>query len=390
MVALETALNLVLSSVRVKGIESTDFQQASGRVLAEDVFSDTDMPPFNKSAVDGYACRREDLASNLEVVEIIPAGRQPEKIIVPGTCSKIMTGGLVPQGADTVLMVEDVVETGKNNIRLAKEKTAANICYQGEDVKQGQLVLPKGTLIRPQEIAVLASVGYVRPKVYRKPIVGVISTGDELVEPSENPQLSQIRNSNASQLIAQIMRAGAIPEYFGIALDTEDSTRELISAALNKCDVVLLTGGVSMGDFDYVPAVLRDLGIQLLFESIAVQPGRPTIFGTGNSTCLFGLPGNPVSSFVQFEFLVRPLLSAMMGHQYKPLVIKLPMGVSYSRRNTKRKSLLPVFINENKVYPVEYHGSAHIHSYIFAEGIVAVEIGKPTLETGEWVDVRQI
>lgn len=390
MVELEAALNLVLNSARVAGTENTGFQQALGRVLAEDVFSDTDMPPFDKSAVDGYACRREDLAENLEVIEIIPAGRQPEKKIVPGTCSKIMTGGLVPEGAETVLMVEDVMETGTNRIRFAKEKTAANICYQGEDVKQGQLVLSQGTLIRPQEIAVLASVGCINPKVYRRPRVAVISTGDELVEPTDNPQLSQIRNSNASQLIAQIQRSGAIPIYFGIALDTEDSTRKLVSSALDRCDVVLLTGGVSMGDFDYVPAVLRDLGIKLLFESIAVQPGRPTIFGTGQEKCLFGLPGNPVSSFVQFEFLVRPLLSAMMGHQYKPLVIKLPMGVSYARRNIKRKSLLPVFIKENKVFPVEYHGSAHIHSYIFAEGIVAVEIGKPTLEMGEWVDVRQI
>jgi molybdopterin molybdotransferase len=390
MVELEAALNLVLSSAKVAGTENTNFQQAFGRVLAEDVFSDTDMPPFDKSAVDGYACRREDLADNLEVIEIIPAGRKPEKKITPCTCSKIMTGGMVPEGADTVLMVEDVIEAGINRIRLGKDKTAANICYQGEDVKQGQLVLSKGTLIRPQEIAVLASVGCINPKVYIRPRIGVISTGDELVEPSENPQLSQIRNSNASQLIAQVQRAGAIHEYFGIAPDTEDSTRKLVSSALEKCDVVLLTGGVSMGDYDFVPGVLKELDINLLFESIAVQPGRPTIFGTGNGKYLFGLPGNPVSSFVQFEMLVKPLIYALMGHTFKPGVFKLPMGASYQRRNTKRKSLLPVVIRENKAYPVEYHGSAHIHSYIFAEGIVAVEIGKTGLETGEWVDVRQI
>jgi len=301
-----------------------------------------------------------------------------------------MTGSPVPEGADVVVMVEDTEETGQNRIRFVREKTGGNICYKAEDVEQGQLVLSKGTLIRPQEMAVLASVGCTNPLVYRKPVVGIISTGDELVEPSETPGFSQIRNSNATQLLAQVTTAGATPEYFGIARDSREATHKLVSSALEKCDVVLLTGGVSMGDFDYVPGVLRELGIELLFESIAVQPGRPTIFGTGHGKYLFGLPGNPVSSFVQFEFLVRPLLSALMGNQYKPLVIKLPMGVSYTRRNTKRKSLLPVFIKENKVFPVEYHGSAHIHSYIFAEGIVAVEIGKPTLETGEWVDVRQI
>lgn len=390
MIEFEKALNLVLGTSAVLPAENVALQQSQGRVLAEDVFSDTDMPPFNKSAVDGYACRREDLAGELEVIETIPAGYYPKKNVVTGTCSKIMTGSPVPEGADVVVMVEDTVETGQNRIRFAREKTGSNICFRAEDVKKGQLVLSKGTLIRPQEMAVMASVGCTNPFVYRKPVVGVISTGDELVEPSETPGFSQIRNSNATQLLAQVTRAGATPEYFGIARDSIESTHNLVSSALEKCDVVLLTGGVSMGDYDFVPVVLKELGINLLFESIAVQPGRPTIFGTGNGKYLFGLPGNPVSSFVQFELLVKPLLFALMGHSFKPGIFTLPMGASYQRRNTKRKSLLPVVIRESKVYPVEYHGSAHIHAYIFAEGIVAVEIGKTGLETGEWVDVRQI
>jgi len=390
MIELEVAQKLVLSLAKTMASEHTHLPVTLGRVLAEDVFADTDMPPFDKSAVDGFACRRADLDQELEMIEVIPAGYYPEMAITPGTCAKIMTGGPVPEGADTVVMVEDFIETGERKIRFSKEKTAANICYQGEDVKRGQLVLPEGTLIRPQEMAVLASVGCINPLVYKIPVIGIISTGDELVEPSEMPKLSQIRNSNATQLMAQVTRAGATPEYFGIARDSRESTRNLVSSALNKCDVVLLTGGVSMGDYDYVPGVLKELGITLLFESIAVQPGRPTIFGTGNGKYLFGLPGNPVSSFVQFEMLVKPLIFALMGHSFKPGVFTLPMGSSYQRRNTKRKSLLPVVIRESKVYPVEYHGSAHIHAYIFADGIVAVEIGKTGLETGEWVDVRQI
>jgi len=390
MIELEVAQKLVLSLAKTMVSENAHLPVTLGRVLAEDVFADTDMPPFDKSAVDGFACRRADLDQELEMIEVIPAGYYPEMAITPGTCAKIMTGGPVPEGADTVVMVEDFIETGERKIRFSKEKTAANICYQGEDVKRGQLVLPEGTLIRPQEMAVLASVGCINPLVYKIPVIGIISTGDELVEPSEMPKLSQIRNSNATQLMAQVTRAGATPEYFGIARDSRESTRNLVSSALNKCDVVLLTGGVSMGDYDYVPGVLKELGITLLFESIAVQPGRPTIFGTGNGKYLFGLPGNPVSSFVQFEMLVKPLIFALMGHSFKPGVFTLPMGSSYQRRNTKRKSLLPVVIRESKVYPVEYHGSAHIHAYIFADGIVAVEIGKTGLETGEWVDVRQI
>ena len=390
MIELENALHVVLGTAAVLKAENVVLQQSLGRVLAEDVFSDTDMPPFNKSAVDGYACRRADLAGDLEVIETIPAGHNPSKIIATGTCSKIMTGSPVPEGADIVIMVEDTQETGQNRIRFVREKSGSNICLKAEDVKQGQLVLPKGTLIRPQEMAVMASVGCTNPLVSMKPVVGIISTGDELVEPNETPKFSQIRNSNATQLMAQVMRAGATPEYFGIARDSRESTHNLVSLALTKCDVVLLTGGVSMGDFDFVPGVLKDLGIDLLFESVAVQPGRPTIFGTGNGKYLFGLPGNPVSSFVQFELLVKPLLFAIMGHQFKPVMFTLPMAQAYLRRNTKRKSLLPVVIRENKVYPVEYHGSAHIHSYIFAEGIVAVEIGKMGIETGELVNVRQI
>jgi len=228
------------------------------------------------------------------------------------------------------------------------------------------------------------------PLVYKQPLVGIISTGDELVEPAEKPDISQIRNSNAAQLMAQVKACNAIPAYFGIAKDTEASTREIITQALESSDVVLLTGGVSMGDFDYVPKVLNDLGIEIRFKSIAVQPGRPTVFGTSDGKYLFGLPGNPVSSFVQYELLVRPMLYQMMGNNYQALTFDLPMGETYTRRKAKRKSFLPVSIKNGKVWPVSYHGSAHIHSYIYADGIVAVEIGNTTLEEGTLVNVRQI
>jgi molybdopterin molybdotransferase len=321
---------------------------------------------------------------------VIPAGKSPEKEITSGKCSKVMTGGVVPEGADTVIMVEHTEETRENRIRFVKEKTSSNVCYTGEDIRTGDKVLEKGTIIRPQEIAVLASVGVVNPEVFTQPVVGIISTGNELVEPEIKPGLSQIRNSNASQLMAQVKEVNAIPGYFGIAKDTEESTREIITRALNQSDVVLLTGGVSMGDFDYVPKVLNDLGIEIKFKSIAVQPGRPTVFGTRAGKYLFGLPGNPVSSFVQFELLVKPLIYRLMGTRYQPKIFELPMGKTYTRKKAKRKSFLPVTIKDGKIFPVEYHGSAHIHSYIFADGIVSIEIGNTTLEEGTTVHVRQI
>jgi molybdopterin molybdotransferase len=389
MIAFEEAYRKVIGSAAVLDWEIVGLAASLGRVLAEDVTSDSDMPPFDKSAVDGYACRKADLNDEFEVIEVIPAGKVPEKTITSGKCAKLMTGGMVPDGADTVIMVELTTETSVNHISFMQEKTSANICFMGEDIRKDEVVLKKGTFIRPQEIAVLASVGCVEPGVFLRPVVGIISTGDELVEPERTPAKSQIRNSNAAQLIAQVQKAGAIPQYFGIAADNEEATRKSIIEALENSDMVLLTGGVSMGDFDFVPQILEELGISIQFKSMAVQPGRPTVFGTKDGKYLFGLPGNPVSSFVQFELLVKPLIFALMGCDFKPLELKLPMGETYVRRQTKRKSFVPVFIKTGKVYPVEYHGSAHIHSYIFADGIVAVELGETTLQEGAMVDVRQ-
>jgi molybdopterin molybdotransferase len=326
----------------------------------------------------------------LEIVEVTKAGAVPRKEITKGTCSKVMTGGVVPKGADTVIMVEHTEELAPNRIKFTGEKTNTNICYLGEDIEQGQIVLSKGALIRPQEVAILASVGCVEVLVYKRPLVGIISTGDELVEPDQKPNPSQIRNSNASQLMAQVGQCGTHAKYFGIAKDTEASTLEIITNALVDSDVVLLTGGVSMGDFDYVPKVLNDLGIDIKFKSIAVQPGRPTVFGLKDGKYLFGLPGNPVSSFVQFELLVKPMLYAMMGHHFNPPILNLPMGEVFTRRKANRKSFIPVQIKSGKVFPIEYHGSAHIHSYIFADGMLAVEKGTSKLEIGEIVDVRPV
>jgi len=390
MISFEEALSIVVSSAYLPETENVTLQDATGRILAEDIFSDMDMPPFDKAAVDGYACRKADLSDELEVLEIIPAGMLPEKSISQGKCSKVMTGGVVPRGADMVIMVEDVEVISENKIRFTRSKSNINICYRGEDIRKADKVLEKGNLIRAQEMAVLATVGCMHPLVYRQPIVGIISTGDELVEPSVVPTASQIRNSNATQLMAQVAAAGAVPKYFGIAKDTEASTHEKISSGLETCDIVLLTGGVSMGDFDYVPKVLSDLGVAILFKSVAIQPGRPTVFGSTGNKFVFGLPGNPVSSFVIFELLVKPLLKKITGTSADTLLFQLPMGEEYRRRRSERKTFLPVKIKNGEVFPVEYHGSAHINAFIFAHGIVSAEIGETTLQKGQKVWFRPI
>ena len=349
------------------------------------------MPPFNRSAVDGYACHRIDLSNELEVVEVISAGKEPLKIVGKNQCSKIMTGAIVPEGCDIVIMVEDSENLPSGNVRFNSQPLKTNISYKGEDVKTGEKVLLNGKLIRPQDIAVLASAGHANVCVKMAPKVGVLSTGDELVEPSAFPGISQIRNSNSYQLLAQVRRAGGDGNYYGIAPDSEDITFEMVQKAINENDIILLTGGVSMGDFDFVPAVLKRAGVEILFDKVNVQPGKPTTFGTHKKAIVFGLPGNPVSSFIQFETLVRPLINMMMGHNWKAAEQNLPIALRYERKSYDRMGWVPVKITENReVVPVEFHGSAHITALPYADGIFAMRAGLKTIEKGEIVKVIEI
>ena len=262
---------------------------------------------------------------------------------------------------------------------------------RGEDVRAGDRVLSSGKMIKPQDIALMASVGHTEVLVARKPRTGIMSTGDELVEPSEKPDLSHIRNSNAYQLVAQVERAGGLPVYYGIAPDNEELTYRMVIKAVDENEIVLLTGGVSMGDFDFVPGVLRKAGVKILFDQVRVQPGKPTTFGVHDKAVVFGLPGNPVSSFVQFETLVRPLINLKMGHHWKSPVMILPMADDYRRRSADRAGWIPVIITgESEVRPVEYHGSAHISSIPMADGIIPITAGQYELKRGDRVEVRMI
>jgi molybdopterin molybdotransferase len=391
MITFEEAFSIVMNSAFGTGTEEISFTDSTGRILAEKITSDVDMPPFNRSAVDGYACRTRDLNNDLEVVEVIAAGQVPSRKPEENQCSKIMTGAIVPEGCDMVFMIEDSVALPSGKIRFSGSDPKVNISLRGEDVRAGDTVVEPGKLIRPQDIAVMASVGHINVKVRRKPVTGIISTGDELVEPSKVPGISQIRNSNAYQLLSQAGRAGADARYHGIAPDNEESTYRLIERAINESDILLLTGGVSMGDFDFVPGVLKRAGVELLFEQIKVQPGKPTIFGIHPKALVFGLPGNPVSSFIQFETLVRPLINRMMGYDWKSPEMELPMASRYERKSAVRMGWIPVKITENKeVTAIDYHGSAHISALPHADGIISIGEGIKFIEKGEKVVVREI
>ena len=361
---------------------------ALGRVLAADVHADMDMPPFAKSSMDGYACRATDAFEPLRVLEIVPAGRVPTMPLRPGTCSKVMTGAPVPEGADCVLVVEEVEEVDGDLVRFTGQEARSNICPAGEDVRAGDRVLPAGTRLRAQHLPVLASAGCAKPKLYRRPAVAVMATGDELVPPDTKPAPGQIRNSNSVQLAALARDAGATVTDLGIVADNETAMRAAWERALTTHDVVLSTGGVSMGDFDLVPDILAHFGFDIHFDRVAIQPGKPILFGTRGEQACFGLSGNPVSSFLQFTLFVAPFLQRLQGTASGPGTVPLVLGEPFSRRNAGRMGWVPVRIDPaGRVRAVEFHGSAHINAFTGARGLIAFPQGVDTLPEGEPVSV---
>ena len=397
MIPFSEAYEIMMSNVFRTGTEKVPLAESLWSILAEDVISDIDMPPFDKSAMDGYACRAEDLETELEVIETIPAGYKPKKKVIKGKCSKIMTGAMIPEGADCIIIVEETQSSDSKKVKFTgdispffAENARRNICFKAEDIKRGDLLLNKGVHIKPQHIAVLATAGYAKVCVAIQPNVGIITTGSELVEPGKKLTSSKIRNSNGHQLIAQVLNAGGIPNYYGIVADEEELITQVITQALHENDIVLISGGVSMGDYDFVPACLKKNGIKILFDKVAIQPGKPVNFGIGNSKACFGMPGNPVSTFIQFELLVKPFIYAMMGSDFKPEAFLLPLGTAIKRHNASRESIIPVTINEGKIYPLEYHGSAHINAIASSNYVISIPLGVKEIAEGKLIDVRLI
>jgi len=391
MIPFSEALETIKSFARMPGTEQVNLLNTNRRTLAEDVFSDISMPPFNKSAMDGFACRKSDLKNQLQVIEEIPAGTIPAKTIKENQCARIMTGAMVPKGADFVIMKEDIEKIASDYVRCNRETSRPNICYKGEDVESGDLVLNKGDVISPAHIAILASVGCMDPLVYKLPSVAIISTGDELVEPNVKPGLSKIRNSNSYQLIAQNQQMGITPDYLGIIPDDENSVKNILTLALEKYEVTIISGGVSVGDFDFVPKILNELKVNIRVHGMDVRPGKHLLFGERANHYVFGMPGNPVSSFVQFEVLVKPFLNTLMGKTADEPFLHLPIEEDYLRKKGDQLVFVPVSLTkQGTALPLEYHGSADIHAYSFAQGIMEIPKGISFIKKGEPVCVRPL
>ncbi|HVS36492.1 MAG TPA: gephyrin-like molybdotransferase Glp [Gemmataceae bacterium] len=323
MLAVSAAQTVVLGHARSLPAESAALSPALlGAVLAEEVTSDLDVPPYDKSMMDGYAVRSADLVGGrgeLTVVEEVLAGQTPRLSVGAGQATRIMTGAPLPAGADAVVMVERTqARDDRVHIDDPSVQPGRNIVTRGREMRCGEVVLRAGAVVRPQEIGLLATVGRARASVIPSPRVAVLSTGDEVVEPAETPGPGQIRNSNGPMLLAQAARAGGRMHYLGIARDRLDSLRPLVEMGL-QADVLLLSGGVSAGKLDLTPGVLQDAGVVARFHKVEMKPGKPVLFGTRDRsggappTLVFGLPGNPVSSFVCFELFVGPAIRRLRG-----------------------------------------------------------------------------
>lgn len=312
----EDARRLILQQASTLGVERVMLLNAPGRILAEEVVAPCDLPPYDVSAMDGYAVHAAgcQTGTSLKVTGFIPAGGQPSPVVTSGCAVKIMTGAPVPAGCDAVVPVEETEETEGRVRLLAPIAPGQHLRLRGEDVARGDLVIPAGSLIRPPEISMLASLGWLTVPVFRRARVAIVSTGDELVEPGMALEPGQIVNSNAFSLAAAVQECGAEPVLLGIARDEWESHEQLFRAGL-QCDALITSAGVSTGDRDLVREVLEALGVTQLFWKIAMKPGGPTAFGIKGEVPVFSLPGNPVSTMVTFEELVRPALLRMMGHR---------------------------------------------------------------------------
>jgi len=406
MIPLDKALKIVLNQVKSVKKEKTGLLLSVGRVLAEDIYAEGNIPSFDRSAMDGYAVRAGDTKGTsyehpvtLKVIENLPAGYTTDKAIKRGEVIKIMTGALMPEGSDSVVMVEYTKIASQYSesvecVEIFREvKPAENVGKTGEDVKKGELILKKGTFIRSPEIGMLASLGKAKVRVFKKPKVSIIPTGDEVVDIEKKLNKGKIRDSNSFSIYSQVLACGGEPIRLGIARDNKrDILRKIKRAIAIDSDIIILSGGVSVGDYDIVKDVLIDSGVKPLFWKVAMKPGKPTFFGLSGKSLVFGLPGYPVSSMVVFELMVRPALMAMLnrkGYERKKVLAVLDKEIS--QKKGRRNFMRGIALLKNGVYHVAPTGtqkSAVLKSMVLANSLIEVPEDIKKIKAGGRVWIR--
>lgn len=394
MVSFDDALTTILDNVAAVGSEQLPLLDAVGQVLAENVVAPWDLPLWDNSAMDGYAVRHEDCRNvpvKLKVIGYLPAGVSAEGMsVLPGCAIKIMTGAPVPQGADAVVPYEETDETSGEQVTIKEAVTAGqHVRRRGEDIRRNEQILASGTVLRPSEISLLASCGKPLVMVQRRPVVAILSTGDELVEVGAQPGAGQLINSNTLALAAAVREAGAIPRILGIARDNRTSHLEKMREGL-AADCLITSAGVSAGDRDLVRVVLDELGVKFLFWKVAIKPGKPTAFGLSEGRPVFCLPGNPVASMVTFEEFVRPALLKMQGRRKLvrstvQALLKEPL-----KAGSRMRFLRVALEQEDGRYAVRSAGNQEtgiLRTSLFADALAVVPANKE-FKAGDSITVR--
>lgn len=403
MLDLDHALKLVLDRAQPKPPVVESGSSILGRVLAEDAISDIDSPPHDKALMDGYAIIASDLNSDgeavLDVIEEVRAGDVPRHRLSSGQAVRIMTGAPIPAGADAVVMIEHcepISDSSTERVRVREQKSAPgmNILRRGQSLQKGKVVLSAGTVIRPIEAGLLAEIGRSQVRIHPRPTVAVLATGDELVSADVVPGPGMIRNSNGPMIVALAQQAGAMPVDLGVARDDEQELRDKVQRGLER-DVLVLSGGVSMGVADLAPKVLRELGVQEVFHKVRLKPGKPLWFGVAprgeDVTLVFGLPGNPVSSLVCFELFVRPALARLAGRQVQPLPLhNARLACEYLQRGD-RSVFYPARVHGNGAELIAellpWQGSADLRTLTEAQGLAFFPAGEKRYSPGDTVGV---
>ena len=398
MLSVDEAQKRILATVQPMGRETVSIPLSLGRILAEEIVSCLDFPPWDTSAMDGYAvCFADTLGVSrvapfrLKVIEQIPAGTMPQKMVVSGTASKIMTGAPVPVGADAIVMVEETTQDGES-VLIYGEARRDFIRYRGEVVRVGDVVLKKGVTIRPYEIAMMASLGVSDVSIGKRPRVAILSTGDELVDLHAPRDAHQIYNSNGYGLAAQVEASGGVPILLGIAKDTHADLLDKLKGA-SDADFILISGGVSAGDYDFVKDLFSgDVGGA--FWKVAIKPGKPLAFGVIFGKPAFGLPGNPVSAMVTFDQFVRPALLVAQGckNPFRPTVYAALMREIRNKPGRRHYVRGDLSIEDGvyRVMPAERQDSANILSLVRANAFIVLGEEEGDVKAGTQVSVQII
>ena len=400
MIPVKEAINIVLQHSPRLGFEAAALGEVMGRILGEDIIADSDLPPFDRAQMDGYAVRAADVArvpARLRIAGESAAGAGWHHEMKPGEAVRIMTGAPVPAGADAVQQVELTREVDSGAVVEILEPVEAgrSIVKQAAEIKAGAAVLRAGEDINAAMIATLASFGYAQVKVGRRPRVAVMATGSELVDVDRKPGKDQIRDSNNYTIAAYASLAGAIVERWPLAGDDTEELKRQVKQAVETSDVLITSGGVSMGVYDFMKPALKELGAEIFFERVALRPGKPTVFARLGNTLVFGLPGNPVSVAVTFSLFVRAALRKMQGAKQPGLIEETAVLARAVKGSGERESYLPAILRTDErgillAEPLKWGGSSDFVAFARATALVNVAAGVGFLESGSIVKIVRL